>query len=152
LDSGTVVTTCHGLAASAKPVFRQGAATISAELMIFDEVLDLCRLSIVGSEAKTFAIAQDEPKAGDKVFALGVDAKGALELTEGNVKATRAVPNGKILELSMPIAASASGAPVLDPFGRVVGIATAPNTFGAGVNAAIASSSIAEMRSRARLQ
>jgi len=151
-DPGTVVTTCHGLAAGAKPVFQQGATTISAELTIVDELLDLCRLNIVGSEAKTLAIASDEAKAGDKVFALGLDAKGALALTEGTVKATRAVPNGKILELSIPIAANASGAPVLDPFGRVVGIATAPHKFGAGLNAAIASSSISEMRSRARPQ
>jgi hypothetical protein len=109
-------------------------------------------LSIVGSEAKTLALAQEEPKAGDKVFALGPDAKGALVLTGGTVKGVRTVPNGKILELSMPIADNASGAPVLDPFGRVVGIATAPHKFGAGVNAAIASSSIPEMRSRARPQ
>jgi S1-C subfamily serine protease len=151
-DPGTVVTTCHGLTAGTKPVFQQGATTISAELQIVDELLDLCRLSIVGSEAKTLPLAQEEPKAGDKVFALGPDAKGALVLTGGTVKGVRTVPNGKILELSMPIADNASGAPVLDPFGRVVGIATAPHKFGAGVNAAIASSSIPEMRSRARPQ
>jgi len=151
-EPGTVVTTCHGLTAGTKPVFQQGATTISAELQIVDELLDLCRLSIVGSEAKTLALAQDEPKAGDKVFALGPDAKGALVLTEGTVKGVRAEPNGKILELSMPIAANASGGPVLDAFGRVVGIATAPHKFGPGVNAAIASSSILEMRSRARPQ
>ena len=152
LDPGTVVTTCHGLTAGTKPVFQQGAVTISAELQIVDELLDLCRLSIVGSEAKTLALAQDEPKAGDKVFALGPDSKGALVLTEGTVKGVRSVPNGKILELSMPIADNASGGPVLDTFGRVVGIATAPHKFGPGVNAAIASSSIPEMRSRARPQ
>ena len=151
-DAGTIVTTCHALSAGVKPVFRQGATTISAELQIVDELLDLCRLSIVGSEAKTLAVAPDEHKAGDKVFALGVDDKGALALTEETVKAVRAVPNGKILELSMPIAANASGAPILDPFGRVVGIATAQHKFGAGVNAAIASASIPEMRSRARPQ
>jgi S1-C subfamily serine protease len=50
----------------------------------------------------------------------------------------------------MPIAANASGGPVLDAFGRVVGIATAPHKFGAGVNAAISSASIPEMRSRLR--
>jgi len=49
LDAGTVVTTCHGLTAGTKPVFQQGATTISAELQIVDELLDLCRLSIVGS-------------------------------------------------------------------------------------------------------
>src|SRR5262249_31543845 len=71
-EPGPVVTTCHGLSAGAKPVFRQGAVTTSAELTIVDEVLDLCRLNIVGSEAKQLAISQEAPKAGDKVFTLGV--------------------------------------------------------------------------------
>jgi S1-C subfamily serine protease len=150
IDPASIVTTCHDLAAGAKPVFRQGAETISAELTITDEFLDLCRLNIVGSSSKTLALAPEQAKAGDKIFALGANAKGELALTEGTVKAVRAVPDGTILELSMPIAASGSGGPVLDSFGRVVGIATTPHKFGAGVNAAIASASIPEMRSRTR--
>jgi S1-C subfamily serine protease len=152
IDPATIVTTCHGFAAGAKPVFRQGATTSSAELTIVDELLDLCRLNIVGSEAKTLSISQEEPKAGDKVFTVSANAKGELALVDGTVKAVKVVPNGKILELSMAIAPNASGAPVVDPFGRIVGIATAPHKFGASVNAAIASSSIPEMRSRARPQ
>jgi S1-C subfamily serine protease len=151
-ESGTVVTTCHGLSAGAKPVFRQGPVTTSAELTIVDEVLDLCRLNIVGSEAKTLAIAQETPKAGDKVFTLAVDANGGLAITDGVVKGVGATPEGKIIELSMKIEPNASGAPVLDPFGRVVGVATAPHKFSGGINAAIAASSIPEMRSRARPQ
>ena len=150
LAPGTVVTTCHGIAAGSKLVFRQGAETLSAELTEADEVLDLCRFTVPGLKAAPLALAQDEAKAGDNVYALGVNAKGEFALTEGAVKATRMAQNVKVLELPMPVAPSASGGPVLDSFGRVVGIETTPHRYGAGINAAISSAWISQLRSRAR--
>ena len=150
LEPATVITTCHGMAAGSKLVFRQGAEMQSAELLIDDEVLDLCKLAVPGLTAAPLAIAADEPKAGDKVFALGVNAKGAFALTEGTVRKVIMAPSAKVLDLSIPIAPASSGAPVLDVFGRVVGIATTPHRHGAGVNAAISSAWISQMRSRAR--
>jgi S1-C subfamily serine protease len=152
LEPGTVITTCHGIAAGSKLVFRQGAETLSAELTEADEVLDLCRFTVPGLKATPLAIAQDEAKAGDRVYALGVNAKGEFALTEGTLKATRMSQNVKVLELPMPVAASASGGPVLDAFGRVVGIQTTPHRYGAGINAAISSAWISQLRSRARPQ
>ncbi len=152
LDPATVITTCHGMAAGSKLVFRQGAEMQSAELLVDDEVLDLCKLAVPGLAAAPLAIANEEPKAGDKVFALGVNSKGAFALTEGTVKQVRMAQNVKVLDLSIPIAPAASGGPVLDAFGRVVGIATTPHRYGAGVNAAISSAWISQMRSRARPQ
>ena len=150
LEPGTVLTTCHGIAAGSKLVFRQGAETLSAELTEADEVLDLCRFTVPGLKAASLAIAHDEAKAGDTVYALGVNAKGDFALTEGTVKATRMAQNVKVLELSMPVAPAASGGPVIDAFGGVVGIATTPHRYGAGINAAISSAWISQMRSRAR--
>ena len=152
LEPGTVITTCHGMAAGSKLVFRQGAEMQSAELLIDDEVLDLCKLTVPGLTAAALAIAGDEPKAGDKVFALGMNSKGAFALTEGTVKKPLMAQSVKVLDLSMPIAPAGSGAPVLDVFGHVVGIATTPDRYGAGVNAAISSAWISQMRSRARPQ
>ncbi|MBC8021547.1 MAG: trypsin-like peptidase domain-containing protein [Burkholderiales bacterium] len=152
LEPGTVVTTCHGINAGSKLVFRQGAETLSAELTVIDEVLDLCRIAVPGLAAKTLAVATDEAKAGDKIFTLGMNAKRDFALTEGTVKQTRMAQSAKVLEVSMPIAPSGSGAPVLDSYGRVVGIATTPHRYGSGINAAISSAWISEMRSRARPQ
>jgi S1-C subfamily serine protease len=152
LEPGTVITTCHGMAAGSKLVFRQGAETQSAELLIDDEVLDLCKVAVPALKPAPLAIAGDEPKAGDKVFALGVNSKGEFALTEGTVRKVVMAQSVKVLDLSIPIAPAASGGPVVDTFGRVVGIATTPHRYGSGVNAAISSAWISQMRSRARPQ
>jgi S1-C subfamily serine protease len=152
LEPATVITTCHGVAAGSKVVWRQGAETLSAELTVDDELLDLCRFDVPGLNVKTLALASDDAKAGDKVYTLGINAKGEFALTEGAVKQARMAQNVKVLELSTPIAPAASGGPVLDAFGRVVGIATTPHRFGQGIDAAIAAGWISQMRSRARPQ
>ena len=152
LEPGTVLTTCHGIAAGSKLVFRQGAETLSAELTVADELLDLCRFTVPGLASRSLAIAADEAKAGDRIYALGVNPKGEFALTEGTVKQVRMAQNVKVLEVSMPIAAGGSGGPVVDEFGRVVGIATTPHRYGSGINAAISSAWISQMRSRERSQ
>ena len=151
-EPDVVISTCHGIAAGSKLVFRQGAETLSAELNVIDEDLDLCKLAVVGLPAKPVALATEEPKAGDKAFTLGTNAKGEFALTEGTVKQVRNAGSTQVLELSTPIAPSDSGAPVFDSFGRLAGIAITPHKFGAGVNAAISGSALAQMRSRARAQ
>ena len=130
VEPGAFVTTCHGVPAGSQLVVKTGAESRSATLTITDEQLDLCKL----------AIAADDPKAGDKVYALGANAKGELALTEGTIKSIR--PGGKPMELSFPIAKNGSGGAVFDPFGRVVGVATE-----GGV---IPAASISQMRTRGK--
>jgi len=60
------------------------------------------------------------------------------------------LPDGKVLEISVPVAPAGSGGAVFDVFGRVVGIATTPHSYGANLSIAIPASAIAQMRSRER--
>jgi serine protease Do len=140
VEPGAFVTTCHGVPAGSQLVVKTGAESRSATLTITDEQLDLCKLAIAGFDAKPLAIAADDPKAGDKVYALGANAKGELALTEGTIKSIR--PGGKPMELSFPIAKNGSGGAVFDPFGRVVGVATETG--------AIPAASIGQMRTRGK--
>ena len=149
VEPGAFVTTCHGIPAGSQIVVRTGEESRSASLTVDDEQLDLCKLSVAGFNAKPLAIADADAKAGDKVYALGVNAKGDLALTEGSVKQVRATPAGNIIELSFPVAKTASGGAVFDAFGRVVGIATTPHNYGA-IEAALPASWIAQMRSRGK--
>ncbi len=152
VEPGTMVTTCHGIAGNSQMVVRYGAESLSATLSATDEVLDLCKLAVSGMTARPIEIAADEAKANDKVYVLGANAAGEYALTEGTVKATRIASGVKVLELSVPIAPTASGGAVFDVYGRLVGIATTPHRFGANVNAAISSAWISQMRTRGRPQ
>lgn len=152
VEPGSMITTCHGIPAGSKFVLRMGAESFSVDLSTTDEALDLCKLQVPGLNVRPLTIATDEAKAGDKIFTLGVNAKGDFALTEGTVKRTLISEGVKLLELSMPIAATGSGGAVLDQYGRLVGIATTPHRHGAGLQVAISSAWISQMRSRSRPQ
>jgi S1-C subfamily serine protease len=152
IEPNTMVTTCHGIQAGGKLVVMLGADTLAADLTITDETLDLCKLSVAGMSAKPLTPAPEEPRAGDRIVAVGMNAAGEFAATEGTVKRLVASPNGKVIELSVPIAASASGGGVFDLQGRLVGIATTPHAYGPNLHIALPASWIAQIRSRGRSQ
>jgi S1-C subfamily serine protease len=149
IDDGAMVTTCHGIPAGSQLIVTIGPENRSASLLITDETLDLCRLS-VAPPLVPVALADQAAKEGDKVYVLGANADGEIALTEGKVK--RLVPDsrGPMIELSMPVAPNGSGGPVFDAYGKLAGIATTSQSHGAGVSLAIPVSWVAQMRSRER--
>lgn len=152
IEPNAMITTCHGIQAGGKLVVVVGTETFAADLANTDETLDLCRLTVAGMNAKPFAIATDEPRAGDKIVAVGMNASGQLAATEGTIRKLIATPNGKVLEISVPVAPTASGGGVFDSYGRLVGIATTPHAYGANLHVALPASWIAQIRSRGRSQ
>jgi serine protease Do len=148
IDETTLVTTCHGIRAGAQLVVNNGAALVPARVTLADQDLDLCKVAI-DSGRKPAKLATAEPKAGDTIYALGSTASGELTFAGGTVVELVATPKGKLVEITIPVPPLASGGPVLDPFGRVVAIATAPNPVAAGRHFAIPIGSVNEMRSRA---
>ena len=147
--NGQMVTTCHGLPAGSKLVVKVGAQMHPADLTITDEELDLCRLSVAGFTTPPLKLAPEDAKAGDKVYAVSINAKGELAAAEAKVNQVRTTPRGKVLEVSVPFTAGATGGGVFNEQGQLVGVATTPHEYGAGLNVALPVSWIAEMRSRA---
>src|SRR5215831_20956069 len=152
LEPTAMITTCHGIPAGSQLVASFGAETRSATMNVNDEQLDLCRIGIAPPAVPTLALATDEPKPGDPIYALGANASGELALTEGTVQALMPDARGKMLQLSMPIAPGGSGGAVFDAYGKLVGIATTSHGHGASVSLAIPASWIAQMRSRPSAQ
>jgi S1-C subfamily serine protease len=152
-DRGVFATTCHGIPAGSALVVRIGKESHSATLATTDEQLDLCKLTVAEVRTGGIAASTEELKPGDKLYVLGANAAGEIALTETKVKQLRPVPAlGKVIELDVPIAPNGSGGPVLDVYGRLVGIATTPHTFGAGLSVALPAAWLADMRSRTRPQ
>ena len=147
-EPGTMITTCHGIPGGSQLVVRVGAESNSANLTVNDEMLDLCKLAVAGLNARPIAISPDDPRPGDRIFALGANTKGEFALTEGTVKALRATPQGKVIEISVPIAPGGSGGAVFDSYGRLAGIATTPHGYGASMQVALPAAWINQMRTR----
>src|SRR5688572_20317573 len=108
-EAGTLVTTCHGIPAGGKVVAKVGKEQFPADLTITDETLDLCRLSLAGFGTPPLRISSEEPKAGDKIYTLGVDAAGELSVAEGTIKGLRKAAGVTFLELSTPVTTPATG-------------------------------------------
>jgi S1-C subfamily serine protease len=147
IDETTLITTCHGIRAGAQLVVNNGAALVPVRVTLADQDLDLCKVAI--DSGRKAAKLGSEPRAGDTVYALGSTESGGLIFAAGTVVDLVATPKGKLIEITIPIPPQASGGPVVDPFGRVLAIATAPNPVGAGRHFAIPIGWVKEMRSRA---
>ena len=150
VETGQMVTTCHGIPAGGKLVVKVGKESMPADLAITDEELDLCRLSVAGFTTPPLKLATEDAKAGDKVYVVGINAKGELAATEGKVIQVRPTPAGPVLDLSVPIAPTASGGGVFNDRGELVGVATTTQILGPEINVALPVSWIARMRSRAK--
>lgn len=148
VEQNRMVTTCHGVPAGAKLVVKVGAQIHAAELIIFDEQLDLCKLLVPAFGTPPLALAAQDARLGEKIFAIGIDAKGEMAATPGTVTQIRTTPVGKVMEISVPIQPTSSGAGIFNEQGQLVAIATAPHRYGAGLNIALPVSWIAQMRSR----
>jgi serine protease Do len=145
-EQGTMITTCHGIPGGTKLVVRVGKDSYPADLLITDETYDLCKLQVSHFGTPPVKLATDAPRVGDKVFAVGMNAKGESAVTEGSVRNILETTEGRMLELSFPIGQYSSGGGVFDAYGRLVGIATFQHR--SGLSVALPASNIALIRSR----
>ncbi len=148
VEQNRMVTTCHGLPAGAKLVVKVGGQMHAAEIIIYDEQLDLCKLLVPAFGTPPLTIATQDAKLGQKIYAVGMNAKGDLAATAGTVKQIHTTPIGNVLEISVPIAPTGSGGGIFNEQGELVAVATTAHKFGAGLNIALPVSWIAQMRSR----
>ena len=148
IEPGAMVSTCHGIPAGSQIVVKVGPDSDSATLNVTDELLDLCRFAVAGFTGPPLKVSPDEPKQGDAIFVLGTNDKGDLVLNPATVKNMFAAPAGKVIDLSVAVPPTATGAAVFDVYGRLVGVATSPHNYGAGLNVAMPASWLAQMRTR----
>ena len=145
-EPGMMVTTCHGIPAGAKLVVRVQGTSYPADLVLTDEVLDLCKLQLATFTTPPVKLASADPKAGDAIWAVGADQAGNMAATAGTVKSILDTTDGKLIELSMPVGQFSSGGPVYNEVGRLVGISMFQHR--SGLSIAYPVSWLAQMRSR----
>lgn len=145
-EPGMMITTCHGIPAGAKLVVRVQGTSYPADLVLTDEVLDLCKLQVATFTTPPVKVANADPRAGDAIWAVGADQAGKMAATSGTVKRILDTTEGKLIELSMPVGEFSSGGPVYNEDGRLVGISMFQHR--SGLSIAWPVSWLAQMRSR----
>jgi S1-C subfamily serine protease len=136
IDEGVMVTTCHGLAPGAQLLVRLTARTAAARVAMADEEHDLCKLSVEGAGSRPLPLAGEAPRVGDAVYAVTFSNDGQVA-RPATIKALLSTAQGYVIEISIAVPPSASGGPVVDTAGRLVGIMTAPHAFGSGRDIAL---------------
>ena len=139
IDDGVMVTTCHGLTAGAQLVVGLTGRIAPARVAMADEEHDLCKLSVEGAGSRPLALLAEAPRAGEALHAVTFGKDGQVA-RPAKVKSILATPKGNVIEIDVPVPASASGGPVLDTAGRLVGIMTSSHALGEGRNIALPAS------------
>ena len=121
------VTACPVLPSGAQLVVRLGTRAAPAQVSVADEVLGVCKLAVAGAGSWPLAVTTLEPRNGDRIYVARTTASGDVTVSDGVVKKGVPGEHGRSIELSVAVAPSEAGSPVLDAQGRVIGIAAPPN-------------------------
>ena len=123
LGAERLVTNCHVTATSQDVSVVHNGRVWRAEIEAQDTVRDLCILraaGIAGTEAHT----SKNVTLGQKVFATGFFGGNLLAVTEGRVVALHDYDGAKVIQVSAPFDAGASGGGLFDEQGQLIGILT----------------------------
>ena len=150
IEPGVMVTTCQGFAANTQLVVSFGARKAPAQLARAERSRNVCKLSVAGAGSWPLRLGTGDPKPGSKVYAAGINAAGDAAIVEGKVIGPNAAEGGNAIEFSIPMNPAMSGAPMLDAYGKVVGIIASPHPFGAGKSVALPVAWVATLRSKER--
>jgi hypothetical protein len=121
IAEGVMVAPCRGIAPSVQLVVSIPPRTIPARVASTDETLGLCKLSAHGTGTRPLPLSGAEPKPGDRLYAANVGGTGKVALSDGYVRKVQ--PEARLIDASLRESAVASGSPLIDVYGRVVGLA-----------------------------
>ena len=147
IGEGEMATTCHSLppGGELQVVFPDG--TTHAESMRVNRALDVCLLKVRTTGPTSAKVRVGEPGNNEKVYVASIaDPKAPMQLVETRVLNPITDPAGTALKLDTK-ETFASGAPVFDTQGRLVGIITVPHQYG-DITVALATSRIEAVRAK----
>lgn len=131
-EEGVMVTSCDAIDPQAQHVVHFSPRNVSARVLTTDKRLGLCKLAVDGAGSRPLEVSGVEPRTGDRIYATKINATGEFTLIAGTVKKVTTDNRGRVIEASMPVPPASDGAPLLDAYGRIVGVAASksPNPRG----------------------
>ncbi len=150
IEQGVMVTTCQGFAANTQLVVSFGARKAPAQVSAPGRGRNVCKLTVAAAGSWPLPLGAGDPKPGSKVYAAGINAAGEAVIVEGKVIGLLPAEGGNAVEFSIPVSPAMSGGPLLDAYGKVVGMIASPHPFGAGKSVALPVAWVAALKGKER--
>lgn len=142
---GTIITNFHVLedATSGSVYLNTGERFDILKLVGFDRHLDIAIVQIDYQPTSILQARTDLLQTGETVYALGSSVGLADSFSQGIISANQREIGGQIfIQTTAPISHGNSGGPLIDKYGKVVGITTAGIETGQNLNLAVPISSV----------
>ena len=144
-NQGTIVTNYHVVEGCSQIIATtyDGRNVTITSIKGYDENLDIAVLATNEQNSTPIQMRETAVQTGEKVYTLGSSLGLTGTFSEGIVSsAVREVNGQEYIQISAPISHGNSGGPLVDEFGKVVGITSAGFEEGQNLNLAIPISKI----------
>jgi hypothetical protein len=110
---------------------------------------DVAALQLTGSSLPALVTETvEEPKVGDRVVAIGAPLGLESTVSEGIVSALRNAGTMHIIQTTASISPGSSGGPLLNEYGKVIGLTTSTVRDGQSLNFVVSAKHVSELLSR----
>jgi hypothetical protein len=110
---------------------------------------DVAALQLTGSSLPALLTETvEEPKVGDRVVAIGAPLGLESTVSEGIVSALRNAGTMHIIQTTASISPGSSGGPLLNEYGKVIGLTTSTVRDGQSLNFVVSAKHVSELLSR----
>jgi S1-C subfamily serine protease len=148
---GIVITNYHVIrGAKSLNVRTQGQEPYRVDSVLAYEIdHDIAALQLMGGSIPALLTETiEEPKVGDKVVAIGAPLGLESTVSEGIVSALRDVGTMHIIQTTASISPGSSGGPLLNEYGKVIGLTTSTVRDGQSLNFVVSAKHVSELLSR----
>ena len=123
-EDGLVITAAHVVKNGARyTALRSDGTELELTLVKSNDSTDIAILRLPAGKYKALALADKAPNTGAAVRAMGYPIKGTCIITEGIISSKSAdVSGNNRMMVTCDIVNGMSGGPIMDAFGRVVGM------------------------------
>lgn len=150
---GTIITNYHVIrGASALNIRLPGKESYRVDSTVgYDVEHDVAALQVSGASISALQTEDIElAKVGDRAVAIGAPLGLERTVSEGIISALRDAGGTHIIQTTTSISPGSSGGPLLNEYGRVIGLTTATVRDGQNLNFVISARHITELLNRRR--
>jgi hypothetical protein len=148
---GIVITNYHVIrGAKSLSIKVPGSASYRVDSVLgYESDHDVAALQVSGSSLPALLTETiEEPKVGDRVVAIGAPLGLESTVSEGIVSALRNAGTMHIIQTTASISPGSSGGPLLNEYGKVIGLTTSTVRDGQSLNFVVSAKHVSELLSR----